>query len=447
MTLRRRLMFLTAAVLGLIAGCLALEDKIVFQPTTGRVEPVPPEPPVRDLTLRLDDGTPIHARWCPRSGSPVAVIYCHGNGGDLEIRARPIRDLGKALGESVLIFDYPGYGRSGGKPSESGCYAAADVVYAWLTQEQRVRPENVVIFGESLGGGVAIDLASRRPHRALVVLKTFTSIPDVAEEHIPFLPIRGLVTNNFSNEEKINRCKGPILIAQADSDQMVPFGHGLRLLSAAGPKALFVPLKASGHNDPLPPSFYAILKDFLDHSAPEATEPTSDSADHPCSPPSGRVATFDEIAALNELANDRTAPPRQRVEAVLALFVKYVRVGNGANELRRVLRDTAWLDDAKLEHINPQIMEGWIPIGLTSADRTYCVRFFPENREVRQADLWFRLSGRTAAGKEVERGLQFLRGVEEPDCATRIMDFSLSYPSGRLRVFREDGTFGECDRY
>jgi fermentation-respiration switch protein FrsA (DUF1100 family) len=273
---RRSSLALTAAILSLAAGCLAVENKLVFHPTYGGVETVSPEPPIRDLALKAVDGTPIHARWCPRSASAGAILYCHGNGGDLEVRARPVRELSRALGESVLIFDYPGYGRSGGRPSESGCYAAADAAYEWLTREQGVAPEQVVLFGESLGGGVAIDLASRLPHRALVVVKTFASIPDVAAEHVPLLPVRSLMINQFDNVSKISRCSGPVLVAQGDADRLVPFEHGLRLISAAGPQAVFVPLNGSGHNDPLPPDFYTVLKDFLDRQAPD---------------PAGRVAS------------------------------------------------------------------------------------------------------------------------------------------------------------
>jgi pimeloyl-ACP methyl ester carboxylesterase len=139
---------LASAFLAFAAGCVSFEDSLVYHPLRCTSEEVAPEPPIRDLTLHAADGTAIHARWCPRPGSAGAIVYCHGNGGDLEIRARPVRELGKALGESLLIFDYPGYGRSGGQPSEAGCYAAADAAYDWLTKEQHIPPEQVLIFGE-----------------------------------------------------------------------------------------------------------------------------------------------------------------------------------------------------------------------------------------------------------------------------------------------------------
>jgi fermentation-respiration switch protein FrsA (DUF1100 family) len=272
MTAPRLLLVLVAAVLGFAAGCLAIENKLVFHPAHPTADDdLPPEPPVRDLTLRTADGIPVHARWCPRTGAAGAVIYCHGNGGNLEIRARPVRELGRALGESVLIFDYPGYGTSGGTVTEASCYAAADAAYDWLTRERGMSPERILIFGESLGGGVAVDLASRQPHRALVLVKTFASIPDVAADHVPLLPVRWLVTNQFDNAAKIGRCVGPVLIAQGDCDHVVPFEHGLRLAKAAGSAAQFVVLKGSDHNDPLPPEFYAELREFVDRKAPLGT--------------------------------------------------------------------------------------------------------------------------------------------------------------------------------
>src|SRR5262249_11571951 len=148
---------------------------------------------LQDVELHTADGTAIHARWRPHPASRGALLYCHGNAGNLEKRGWAVRELGEALGESVLIFDYPGYGRSGGEPGEAGCYAAADAAYEWLVRDCGVRAEDILLYGESLGGGVAVDLASRRPHLALILVRTFTSVPDVAQGQFGWLPVRRLV--------------------------------------------------------------------------------------------------------------------------------------------------------------------------------------------------------------------------------------------------------------
>src|SRR5262249_23613263 len=141
------------------------------------------------------------------------VLYCHGNAGNLSHRGEGVLRWHQLLGQSVLIFDYPGYGRSEGKPSEAGCYAAADAAYAWLTETKKVLPQDLLIYAGSLGGGVAVALASRRPHRALVLVGTFTSIPDMAQRQFPWLPARWLVRNRFDNLGKIGRCTRPVFLA------------------------------------------------------------------------------------------------------------------------------------------------------------------------------------------------------------------------------------------
>src|SRR5262249_37012499 len=141
------------------------------------------------------------------------LLFCHGNGGNLSHRAWEIGEWQRRLGDSVLIFDYPGYGRSDGKPSEQGCYAAADAAYQWLLEEKHVAPEQIVIYGGSLGGAVAVELALRHDHRALVLQDTFTSIPDMAQHQYPWLPARWLVRQQFDSLAKIGQCRRPVFIA------------------------------------------------------------------------------------------------------------------------------------------------------------------------------------------------------------------------------------------
>jgi pimeloyl-ACP methyl ester carboxylesterase len=245
-----------------VVGCCSLEDRLLYHPTRRADGPFAPAP-LRDVALHTADGTTIHARWRPHPGADGAVLFCHGNAGDLTDRTGVVERLGEALGESVLVFDYPGYGYSNGEPSELGCYAAADAAYTWLTRTQGVGPEHVIIYGESLGGGVAVDLASRVPHRALVLVKTFTSVPDVAEAHVPLLPARWLMPSRFDNLVKIARCRQPVFIAQGDADRLIPFVHGQQL-AAANPRAQLFVLHGADHNGPLGTESYAALRRFLD---------------------------------------------------------------------------------------------------------------------------------------------------------------------------------------
>src|SRR5262249_1068229 len=171
-TWRRRLLrgILTLVVpyLGIIVVLMLLENWLIFRAVSADqhwIEPLGLD--VRDVELRTADGIGIHAWWCPREGAEGALLYCHGNAGNLSYRGGAIPPFQHALNVSVLIFDYPGFGKSEGSPDEAGCYAAADAAYDWLTQIQKIPPECLLLYGKSLGGAVAVELASRRPCRAL----------------------------------------------------------------------------------------------------------------------------------------------------------------------------------------------------------------------------------------------------------------------------------------
>jgi fermentation-respiration switch protein FrsA (DUF1100 family) len=243
----------------------AIETSLLFHPikaSEGWVTP-PANSPVEDVWLKAEDGNRIHAWWLPRAEAQGVILFCHGNAGNLSYWRPEIVALANKLGQSVLIFDYPGYGRSEGKPSESGCYAAALAAYDWLVQSPRVPPEWITIFGESLGGGVATDLAVRKPHRALVLTKTFTSVPDMARKTVLASASASLVRNHFDNLSKIGRCSSPVFIAHGDRDRLIPLSQGQTLFKAAPQPKQFFLLKGCDHNDPYPADFYMALVKFL----------------------------------------------------------------------------------------------------------------------------------------------------------------------------------------
>lgn len=252
---------------------LLLENYLVFFPATAQrdwFEPSRIGLAVEDVNLVSADGTRLHGWWCPLKdqdhSAKEVVFYCHGNGGNLSHRAYAIQLWQKSLQTPVFIFDYPGYGHSEGKPTEQGCYAAADAAYDWLTQTQGVSPERIILFGESLGGGVAIDLAARKPHRAIVLMGTFTSIPDVAQAKLPFLPARWLVRNQFNSLEKIGNCTRPIFIAHGECDNTVPFALGQRLFAGANEPKHFYRMSDCDHNDWGQPEFWEAVRQFLQKS-------------------------------------------------------------------------------------------------------------------------------------------------------------------------------------
>lgn len=258
-----------SVVLLFLAGCYSLENRMVFQPAvTDHVAQFGASKLLKNVYLTTKSGDTIHGRWCPHPQSNSAVLVLHGNAGNLEHRAPLVFDLWKSLHRSVLIIDYPGYGASGGKPSEKGCYDAADAAMDWLIAEKKISPKNVIIFGQSLGGAVAVDMASRRDHGALVLVRTFPSIPEVARNQMPFLS-SGLMYNQFPSEKKLPQCQRPTFIAHGDQDRLMPPEFGQRLRKAAGGPVDFYEMKGFGHNTPLDTQFYIRLKAFADRAVPQ----------------------------------------------------------------------------------------------------------------------------------------------------------------------------------
>lgn len=252
--------------------CLVLwwfENWLVYKPILARHEWLPaPVADIQDIELTTADGTRIHAWFCPHPTAKGALLYCHGNAGNLSHRGGSIVKLREILHASVLIFDYPGYGKSDGRPTEQGCYQAGEAAYNWLTKENNVAGRDILLFGGSLGGGVAVDLATRKPCRALILAKTFTSAPEVGASIFPWIPVRWLMRNRFDNLAKIPHCHVPVFITHGDADNLVPFAHSQLLYAAANEPKGFHLLRSHGHNDPLPPEFFVALKEFLATHAP-----------------------------------------------------------------------------------------------------------------------------------------------------------------------------------
>jgi fermentation-respiration switch protein FrsA (DUF1100 family) len=270
--LARRLLSVAFIYTGVLAGLVLLEKRLLYHPT-GEWDwnPPPSSLHVEDVELTSADGTRIHAWWCPPKEwdpSQGAILYSHGNAGNLSHRSQIVLDWQRTLGLAVLIFDYPGFGKSEGKPTEESCYAAADAAYNWLVGEKQVPAERLLLLGGSLGGGVMIDLASRRPHRALLVISTFTSIPDVAQRLFFWAPARYLVRSRFDNLTKIAQSTRPVFIAHATGDPLIPFSLSEQLYAAAHEPKQFFPFPRSYHDETPTPDCLQAARDFLQLQAP-----------------------------------------------------------------------------------------------------------------------------------------------------------------------------------
>jgi pimeloyl-ACP methyl ester carboxylesterase len=202
----------------------------------------------RDLAIATDDGERLHGWWIGARSEPIGhLLLCHGNAGNVGDRV-PHAALLTAAGFDVLLFDYRGYGRSGGRPSERGTYRDARAALASLLEQPEVDPARVFFLGESLGGAVAVDLALHRPPAGLVLLSAFTGVRELGRLHYPFVP-RSLIPDAYPTARRIRALRAPLLVLHGDRDDVVPLLHGQALFNAAPqPKRMHV-FPGAGHND------------------------------------------------------------------------------------------------------------------------------------------------------------------------------------------------------
>jgi fermentation-respiration switch protein FrsA (DUF1100 family) len=201
-----------------------------------------------DVRIRTSDGVALHGWMVPSDGSDVTLLFFHGNAGNIGDRVDNVRKL-HDIGIRVFILDYRGYGLSEGSPSEKGLYEDAQAAYAHLLSRPDVNPERIAIFGRSLGGAVAVDLASRRPCWRLILESTFTSAADMAGHLLPFLPTSRLITERFDSASKIDRVRAPLLQFHGTQDEIVPYRLGEKLHALAPEPKEFVPIPGATHND------------------------------------------------------------------------------------------------------------------------------------------------------------------------------------------------------
>jgi fermentation-respiration switch protein FrsA (DUF1100 family) len=231
----RGLAFAAAVLLALAVALGWWQASMIFPaPARGR------EPAYPDNVVRTPDATFLYFH------GPRVVAYFHGNGEDLA-DSIPMISLLRSLGVGVLAVEYPGYGIAGGLPSENGAYAAAESALQWLRTEQGVGADRVVLLGQSLGSGVAAEMAKRGSGARLVLISPFTSIVDMARRMLPFVPAF-FVRHRFDTRSKAGGIAEPVLIIHGTDDEVVPFSMGQRL-AATFPQAQLVPVPGGRHND------------------------------------------------------------------------------------------------------------------------------------------------------------------------------------------------------
>jgi fermentation-respiration switch protein FrsA (DUF1100 family) len=208
--------------------------------------------PWEDIYFKTTDNVRLNGWFFPaKTDSPRAkfvILYCHGNGGNISHRLDVYHAFREA-GVAVFAFDYRGYGRSHGRPGEAGTYLDAQAACAWL-REKGFAPDNIIAYGESLGGGIASELCVRETTGGLILQSTFTSIPDIGAEIYPWLPVRLLAGIRYDTLSRLPKLKIPVLVMHSREDGLIGYRHSERNFAAANEPKLFVEIRGD-HNDPL----------------------------------------------------------------------------------------------------------------------------------------------------------------------------------------------------
>ena len=223
--------------------------------------------PLEDFFVQTSDGVKVNGWFFPpadasSSRGGLAFLICHGNAGNISHRLELCRLL-LSTGASALVFDYRGYGRSQGRPSEEGTYLDAQAAYNWLLH-RGFRGDQIIAFGESLGGAVAAEVAVREKLAGLILQNTFTCIPDIGAELFPWLPVRRLSSMRYDTCRKLPRIKVPVLVMHSRADELIGFRHCEKNFAVACEPKLFWELSGS-HNDALSDSkgFLEGIQKFL----------------------------------------------------------------------------------------------------------------------------------------------------------------------------------------
>lgn len=268
---------LLVAYLFIILGMMFLERWLVY--------PAPPRSAGdwkaswlrhEDVWFQSADGTKLHGWFVPHDNPKRAILYCHGNGEHIAYNAELAAHLRDNLQASIFLFDYRGYGQSDGRPSEAGCIADGRAAQHWLANRLGIAPSDIVLMGRSLGGAVAIALASEEGAKALIVETSFSALPDVAAALYPWLPVRWVMKNRYDSMSRIEKYTGPYHQSHGTADTLVPIAMGRQLFErAASANKNWLEFPGSGHNDAWPESYYSQLARFLDSVPPTNGDPDS----------------------------------------------------------------------------------------------------------------------------------------------------------------------------
>lgn len=222
-----------------------------------------------DVFFSASDGVGLHG-WFVPANSDITLVYFHGNGGNIGHRVDIVLMLHERLGANVFIFDYRGYGRSEGSPSERGFYLDAEAALGYLGSRQDIAQSRLVFYGHSIGAAVAVEMAASQQAYAVILESPFTSVKAMARRAYPLLsrvvPPGLVVRSRYDSLSKIKNVRSPVLVLHGDRDEIAPFEMGRELFEAANEPKRFYIIKGANHNDTHlagGAAYYEAIKGFI----------------------------------------------------------------------------------------------------------------------------------------------------------------------------------------
>ncbi len=254
----------------LVALLFFFQGSLVYRPSRQFLAtPDQAEMEYEDVYLQTSDGVTLNGWFVPAESPKGTVLMLHGNGGNISHRIDTIA-IFRNLGYNTMIIDYRGYGRSQGSISEQGTYRDAEAAWKYLIRKRKIDPNQIVLFGRSLGGAVAAWLAVEKHSAGLILESSFTSVPNRGAELYRFLPVRLLARINYDTLGRIDKLRCPLLVIHSRDDEIIPFHHGEQLFAAAKEPKRFQEI-SGGHNDGFMTSenvYTDAIAEFLDSVKP-----------------------------------------------------------------------------------------------------------------------------------------------------------------------------------
>ncbi len=259
----------------LLVSC---ENKIIYHPykfPEGFWDPAVFGVQAEDLFFEAEDGVRLHGWFIPAKQPVATMLWFHGNAGNITHRLENIRQL-EPLNLNIFIFDYRGFGKSEGHPEEAGLYLDSQAAYDALMRSKKIAPETLFLFGRSLGGVCALEVAARHPVAGVILESVFTSAQDMAKTIFPILPLGWAIESRFDARKRVAELEIPKLFLHGSRDEIVPYRLGRKLYEAAAEPKEFYEIQGAGHNDTFivggQPYFDRLHRFIRDHAPPPKRE-------------------------------------------------------------------------------------------------------------------------------------------------------------------------------